>query len=107
MDLRMQFITDYLRGMFTVSELSREYQISRKTAYKWIDRYEQDGAAALGDRSRRPHHFPRATPTDMVKALLRKRCRHPHWGAKKLLKLLSQDQPDLHWPSPSSACNIF
>lgn len=107
MDLRMQFITDYLRGMFTVSELSREYQISRKTAYKWIDRYELGGAAALGDLSHRPHHFPRATPTEMVKSLLSKRRRHPHWGAKKLLKLLSQDQPDLHWPSRSTACDIL
>ena len=49
MDLRTQFIADYLRGVFTISELSREYQISRKTAYKWIDRYLEECDAALDE----------------------------------------------------------
>jgi putative transposase len=107
MDLRTQFIADYLRGVFTISELSCEYQISRKTAYKWIDRYAADGATALVDRSRRPHHSPQATPPELIQALLTKRRRHPHWGAKKLLKLLSQDQPDLKWPARATACDIL
>lgn len=107
MELRMQFIADYLRGVFTISELSREYQISRKTAYKWLDRYDAGGATALVDRSRRPHHFPRATATELVQALLTKRRRHPRWGAKKLLKLLSQDQPERLWPARSTACDIL
>ena len=98
MDLRMQFIADYLREMFTISELSREYQISRKTAYKWIDRYELDSAAALADRSRRPHQFPRATAAAQVKALLTLRQRHPYWGAEKLLKLLADEQPEIKSP---------
>lgn len=107
MDLRMQFIGDYLRGVFTIAELSREYQISRKTAYKWIDRYEAGGASALVDRSRRPLHFPNATPPELVKALLTKRQKHPHWGAKKILDLLSKDQPDREWPARATACDIF
>jgi putative transposase len=107
MDLRMQFIADYLRRLAPISELCHEYEISRKTAYKWIDRYEAEGAAGLVDRSRRPHHFPHATPADLVKALLAKRRRHPGWGAKKLLKLLSQDQPDCQWPARSTACDIL
>lgn len=107
MDLKMQFIADYLRRLAPISEICREYEISRKTAYKWIDRYEAEGAAGLVDRSRRPHHFPQATPSDLVAALLAKRRRHPRWGAKKLLKLLSQDQPDCQWPARSTACDIL
>ena len=107
MDLRMQFIADYLRRLGPISELCHEYEISRKTAYKWIDRYEAEGAAGLVDRSRRPHHFPQATPADLVEALLTKRRRHPRWGAKKLLKLLSQDQPESPWPARSTACDIL
>ena len=107
MDLRTQFIADYLRELHTISELCREYQISRKTAYKWIDRYEAEGATGLADRSRRPHHFPHATPDELVQALLIKRRRHPRWGAKKLLRLLSQDQPDSKWPARSTACDIL
>lgn len=107
MDLRTQFIADYLRGLATISELCCEYQISRKTAYKWIQRYDAEGAAGLVDRSRRPHHFPHATADELVQALLAKRQRHPRWGAKKLLKLLSQEQPDCHWPARSTACDIL
>jgi putative transposase len=107
MDLRTQFIADYLRGLITISELCREYEISRKTAYKWIDRYEAEGAAGLVDRSRRPHHFPNATPDELVQAILSKRRHYPDWGAKKLLKLLSKDQPECEWPARSTACNIL
>lgn len=107
MDLRTQFIADYLRGVFTISELSREYQISRKTAYKWIDRYTAAGATALVDRSRRPHHSPNETSPELVQALLIKRRRHPYWGAKKLLKLLSQEHSDIDWPARSTACDIL
>ncbi len=43
MDQRVQFIADYQRDVFGVADLARRYGISRKTAYKWIDRYEAAG----------------------------------------------------------------
>jgi len=107
MDLRTQFIADYLRELTTISELCREYQISRKTAYKWIDRYEAQGAAGLVDQSRRPHHFANATEADLVQALLTARNRHPRWGAKKLLKIVSRAEPDREWPARSTVCDIL
>ncbi len=55
MDQRVQFIADYQRDVFDVAELARRFGISRKTAYKWIDRYEAGGPGGLVDRSRRPH----------------------------------------------------
>ena len=54
MDQRVQFIADYQRDVFEVTDLARRFGISRKTAYKWIDRYEATGPAGLTDRSRRP-----------------------------------------------------
>ena len=54
MDQRVQFIADYQRDDFDVAELARRFGISRKTAYKWVDRYAASGAAGLADRSRRP-----------------------------------------------------
>ena len=54
MDQRVQFIADYQRDVFDVAELARRYGISRKTAYKWIDRYDVGGPAGLVDQSRRP-----------------------------------------------------
>ena len=65
MDQRVQFIADYQRDVFDVAELARRYGISRKTAYKWIERYEVGGPAGLVDRSRRPAHCPhRNAPAD-------------------------------------------
>ena len=62
MDQRVQFIAEYQRAVFDIAELARRYGISRKTAYKWIERYEIGGPAGLVDRSRRPAHCPHRTP---------------------------------------------
>ena len=52
MDQRVAFIAEWLRGERTMTELAARYQISRKTAYKWVDRYDADPEAGLADRSR-------------------------------------------------------
>ncbi len=58
MDQKTQFIADYLRRSLSVTELCEHYGISRKTGYKWIERYERGGPAGLAERSRRPHVCP-------------------------------------------------
>src|SRR5256885_3882192 len=55
MDEKLLFIADHLRGGAPLSELCRRYGISRKTAYKWVERYRQLGMDGLQERSRRPH----------------------------------------------------
>ena len=61
MDQKTQFIADYLRGVLNVTELAELYGISRKTAYKVIERYLKEGPAGLEERSRKPHHSPNHT----------------------------------------------
>ena len=107
MDQRVQFIADYQRDEFDVAELARRFSVSRKTAYKWIDRYEATGPAGLVDRSRRPTTCPHATPEVMVEALLEARRRHPTWGAKKLLKILGTRHPRWTLPARSTACDLL
>src|SRR5207247_4830803 len=58
MDERERFIADHRLDLYTMTELCRRYHVSRKTGYKWIDRMEEGGRAALRDRSRAPHHCP-------------------------------------------------
>ena len=55
---RKRFIIEWLSGEFTVAELCRRHEISRKTGYKWIARYEREGPEGLEDRSRRAHDCP-------------------------------------------------
>jgi len=62
---RTLFIADHLRGTRSVIELCAEYGISRKTGYKWIERFIRRGPAGLEDRSRRPRISPNATPSGM------------------------------------------
>ena len=107
MDERVQLIGDYLRGNASITQLSQAYGISRKTVYKWIERYEQAGAAGLEERSRAPYSHPNATAFEIVEELTRARLSHPRWGPKKLVAYLEQHQADLAWPAPSTAGDIL
>ena len=107
MDQRMQFIVDYHRGLQSVTEFAERFDISRKTAYKWIARYEADGATGLADRSRRPQTCPHETPQAIVDAVLEARRHHPRWGAKKLLRILSRKDPREIWPARTTVCDLL
>ena len=107
MDQRTQLIADYLRETLSVTELCDLYRVSRKTAYKWIDRYLRHGPAGLQEHSRRPQHSPNQTAEDIVEALLQARRRHPSWGGKKLLALLHKRDPSWDLPHRSTVCDIL
>jgi transposase InsO family protein len=106
-DQKRLFIKDYLRGTFAVTDLCARYEVSRKTGYKWIDRFEELGPPGLEDRSRRPLTSPTSTPQEIVDRILELRDRHPHWGAKKLLSILRKRHPKTTWPARSTVCDIL
>jgi putative transposase len=107
MDQRTQFIADHLRQRCSMAELCEQYGISRKTGYKWIERYVERGPEGLPERSRRPRNSPHETPAEVVQALLEQRRRHPSWGGKKLLTVLAQRRPDWTLPHRSTVCDIL
>ena len=107
MDQKVRFIADYRRHVFSLAELCARFRVSRKTGYKWIERFESTGPSGLVDRSRRPHGCPHQTPAAVVEALLDFRRHHPTWGAKKLLRILSQRQPDWEWPARSTGSDLL
>jgi putative transposase len=107
MDQKTQFVAEYLRDTITFSELCDRYGISRKTGYKWIDRYQAEGPAGLAERSRRPHLSPDQTPEPLRLAIIEARRRHSTWGAKKLLKLLRRKDSKADWPSRWTVCEIL
>jgi transposase len=51
--------------------VATKFNISRKTFYKWLKRYQESkgDSMSLTDRSRRPHTFPRQTPESSVQLL--------------------------------------
>ena len=102
MEQRLEFVHEFETGWFTMTELAAQYGISRKTGYKWLGEYEAAGVLGLQDRSRRPHHSPRATAPGFVDAILTVRQRHPRWGPKKLLAVARRGDPAAAWPSRST-----
>jgi transposase InsO family protein len=107
MDQRTQFIADFLRQVLSVTELCDLYDVSRKTGYKWIDRYLRQGPAGLEERSRRPQGSPNQTAREIVAALLEARRRHPSWGGKKLLALVHKRHRNWDLPHRSTVCDIL
>ena len=100
---RLRFIERYLSGEESVAELSRQFGVSRKTAYGSINRYKVEGEAGLLDRSRAPHHHPNATPPELVDRIVEVKREHPRWGPKKVMGWLRLMEPETSWPAPSTA----
>jgi transposase-like protein len=61
MEERLRFVARLLEGE-AMTELCREFGISRKTGYKIFDRYKEHGLEALSDRSRRPVRYANQLP---------------------------------------------
>jgi transposase InsO family protein len=84
MSLRLEFVRLAGQPDANVRELCRRFQVSPKTAYKWLTRFRLQGEQGLIDRSRRPVRSPERTPDEMEQRILGLRKRHPAWGGRKL-----------------------
>lgn len=107
MEQRLEFIREYETELFTMTELAAQYGISRKTAYKWLERYHAEGAPGLVDHSRRPREHPNATDPELVEALVAVRRRHPRWGPKKLLAVGRRNDPAASWPARATVAALL
>lgn len=107
MDARVQFIADYRRQTFSMTELCRRYGISRQAGYETLERYHAHGAAGLAAQSRRPAHSPNATDAERVKLITGLRTRHPSFGPRKLLRVLRRRHRCSQWPAPSTVALIL
>jgi transposase InsO family protein len=87
MEERMRFVVRLLDGE-PMSELCREFGISRKTGYKIFNRYQHHGLDALTDRSRRPVRYANQLPEPVERMIVRAKQDKPHWGARKIRELL-------------------
>src|SRR5213593_3728830 len=87
MEERLRFVARLLDGE-GMSEVCREFGISRKTGYKIFNRYKEHGLAALSDRSRRPVRYANQLPQQVESLIVRLKAEKPHWGARKIRELL-------------------
>lgn len=104
---RILLIAEHRRGVRTVSELAVHFGVSRKTVYKWLRRFDEDGE--LGELSRRPKSSPSKLSGSMVELLVCARRAHPTWGPRKLLGFLSRqsEHSGIEWPAASTVGELL
>lgn len=87
MEERLRLVARLLEGE-AMSEVCREFGVSRKTGYKIFERYKDHGLEALSDRSRRPVRYANQLPRQIESLIVRCKQEKPHWGARKIRELL-------------------
>lgn len=107
MEVREEFVLRAKAPFANHAALCREYGISRKTGYKWLDRYDLYGLAGLEDLSRRPRHPRLGLDESVILHTVSIRVAHPTWGAKKIVEVLKRRVPADKLPSRSSVSRIL
>jgi transposase InsO family protein len=108
MSLRLEFVQQALSQGSNIRALCRSFDVSAKTAYKWLTRYEQAGPEALADQSRRPHkRSPWQTSLEVEERIIALRGEHPDWGARKLRRRLQVLGGLTALPAPSTITAIL
>ncbi|QMU69081.1 IS481 family transposase [Streptacidiphilus sp. P02-A3a] len=74
---------------------AERFQVSATTAKRWADRYRELGEAGMSDRSSRPHHSPRQTPTRTERRIIKIRVLR-RWGPARIAFLLRLDPATVH-----------
>ncbi|MDO3380594.1 helix-turn-helix domain-containing protein [Gilvimarinus algae] len=108
MNQKLTFIADYLQRRYNFTQLCRAYGISRKTGYKWVDRYNEQGIKGLWNQSRKPYSHPFVIPRAIRKAIvdLRQNTRLT-LGAKKIQVRLKAQFPDISPPAISTINKVL
>ena len=107
LEQRKSFIKDFNSKKFNLSELCREYEISRPTAYLWIKRYQENGDTGLLNIKSTPHIQSNETSSHVIDEILMVKYEWPKWGPKKILGHLSNNKPYLDLPSRTTIENIL
>ena len=74
---------------------AERFQVAPTTAARWAGRYRVAGAAAMVDRSSRPHRCPRRTPTRTERRIIKVRVLR-RWGPARIGYLLGLHPSTVH-----------
>jgi putative transposase len=104
---REKFIRDLRFGLFSMVELCERYGVSRKTGYKWVARFEEEGRHGLEDHSRAPKSCPHRIEPLVSRVICDARRRHPTWGPRKILQWMEPRYPEMVMPAISTAGDLL
>lgn len=106
-DQRQALIEAYISGTETMKDLCRCYGISRKTAYKWLNRYKTLGSNGLKDQSRAPIEPSQQYSEEVIQKAIDLKLKYSKWGPRKILQKLRNLYPRMDWPSATRLYEIF
>jgi transposase InsO family protein len=104
MNQRTEFCILSSKPGSNISELCRRFKITRRTGYKWLERYIEDGLPGLADKSKQPHHFPNQTPAGIEEYIVNIRKDDQEWGSKKLHKIICNHKEQGLYTYPTVPC---
>ncbi len=107
MEERMRFVDAVVDQAESFAAVCRRFGVSRKTGYKWLERYEAEGVEGLRERSRAPLHHPQAIAAALAEQCLSVRRAHPSWGPVKVKAYLARRRPRTEWPAASTIGTLF
>lgn len=106
-ELRERLVKAMLENRTSVAALCRRVGVARKTAYKWLNRFQAEGVAGLADQSRARLTQDGASSQRVVDLIVDTRTQHPTWGAKKILPFLEREHPRMALPCLSTVSAII
>lgn len=104
---RLEFVRASQTQLESHQRLCDSFGISRKTGYKWLERYHKHGAPGLTDRSHTAHRRPHSVSQRVVEKLVEARLKHPTWGPRKLVAWLTAKSPQLVMPAASTVGELL
>src|SRR3989304_7629470 len=107
MDEKIRFIETFQAGVFNFTELCAFFDISRKTGYKWVERWRAEERAGLEDRSHATLSCPHRMREDVAAVLLAIRRKHRGWGTAKVVRMVHKRGPSLPPPARSTTAALF
>lgn len=109
MNEKIKFISAFLENnrSHTFKELCSHFNISCKTGYKYIKRFELEGIDGLKERSRAPHNNAKKISELLENRILEAKTKFPHWGSKKISTWLAQEHKEIQWPAKSTIDELF
>ena len=100
MEQKVEFICEWRTQKYSITELCKAFNISRPTAYKLINRFQNEGLEGLVEQSRTPRAHPNKTSAAIEEKIIQIKGKYARWGAKKIRRLLfneccQQDVPSV------------
>jgi putative transposase len=104
---RMRFVVAVRKHEESFAAVCRQFGVSRRVGYKWLARFEAEGADGLFDRSRAPLRQPLRIAEDIMERCLEVRRTHPTWGPLKVRAYLARKSGETEWPAASTIGELF